>query len=159
MAAAPVLNTETFPKSLLSFSCLSSRFLHFSSVINIGPFQSKSVKPLKNFLHYRYSTSQSLESNLSNSKHSLPGRGEEEAVNISFITILSYLIGNGYWHDQCWCLILILDILEFHNPVLLSLHSFSVVKFVKNDKCTVVYILYSIYICAAFIVNFLLIYS
>lgn len=96
MAAAPVLNTETFPKSLLSFSCLSSRFLHFSSVINIGPFQSKSVKPLKNFLHYRYSTSQSLESNLSNSKHSLPGRGEEEAVNISFITILSYLIGNGY---------------------------------------------------------------
>lgn len=90
MAATPVLNSKTSSKSFLPFAAyLPILFISFL-LLSFGPFQPESNNPFSVFLPYHYF--KSLESNLWNTKFSLPDRGEEEAVNISFITILWHLL-------------------------------------------------------------------
>lgn len=89
MVATPILNSKTFSKSLPFSAYIPVLFISLL-LLTLGPFQSERINPFSVFFTIITLASKILETNLSNTEFSLPGRGEEEAVNIYYYFVISH---------------------------------------------------------------------
>lgn len=89
MVATPILNSKAFFKSLPFSAYLPILFISLL-LLTLGPFQSERINPFSVFFTIITLARKTLETNLSNTEFSLPGRGEEEAVNIYYYFVISH---------------------------------------------------------------------